>query len=251
MTVCQLYTDFLGRENTSQGGHARPKNFISWLHEVQIEMQNELIKALGNNQTVSDNLRFFTKSVQIPISQFKTGDIIPYPKDYRRFSSLRFFSKKENGTGCLCGDMPVMDDEGSCAEFTEEQKAEMLNSEQLCENEIEMVPNQNWGSVCKHELIGPSMELPYATQYDKGFKVLPKGIGIVVLDYIAIPERPKMFFSEDGRHNITCLPTSSTLLWGDEMIPELLARLKKRYSAFTRNSEGYKEGEQERQITTS
>lgn len=256
ISVCQLWNDFRGRENVWQGGHARPSSFASWLHEVQIEMQNELIKALGNNQTVTDNLRSFSKSVQVPVNLASGNGIIAYPKDYRRFSSLRYFSKKENGIGCLCSDIPLMNKDGEChkieecKELTEEEKAELLTSEELCENGIDIIPNNKWGSVCQHELIGPSLSMPYATQLDKGFKVAPKQIGYVILDYISIPVRPIFNFTE-VRHNVTCLSTSTSLNWGEEMIPEIMARLKKRYSAFTRNSEGYSEGEKEREITTS
>jgi len=248
--VCQLWEDFKSRENTWQGGHVRPASFVSWLHEVQIEMQNELIKSLGNNQTVTDNLRSHSKSVQIPVKQFITGGVIPYPKDYRRILSLRYFTKKQNGTGYMCSDLPLMDKEGNCKPLTEEEKAEAKNTEELCENSIEIVDNQRWGSICEHELIGPSMEFPYATQLDSGFKILPKKIGYVVLDYIAIPERPVFKFSRDARHNITCLPASTSIKWGEEMIPEIMARLKIRYSAFTRNDGGYNQGQKEREITT-
>lgn len=251
ISICQLYSDFKGRENTWQGGHARPASFEAWVHEVQIEMLNELVMALGNNQVITDNLRPFLRSVQLPLSISVSGGIINYPKDYRRFSSVRFFSKNINGPGCLCSDIKILGDDGECRELTEEEKAEALNSSELCERGIDMIENQFWGSICDDKIAGPSLSIPVATQLQKGFKVLPKSIGIVVLDYVAIPARPKLNYTEDVRHNFTCLPTSSKLDWGEEMLPEIFARLKKRYSAFTRNDQGYTQGEFERQITKS
>lgn len=255
ITVCQLWNYFRGRENTSQLGHTKPSNFISWLHEEQIAMQNKLIEDLGNNQTVTDNLRPFAKSVQIAVSDFISGSIIPYPVGYRRFSSLRYFSKKINGVGCLCADIPLMDKEGNCKPvadcgkpLTEEDKVELANSEDLCENSIDMIPNQKWGSVCQHEIVGPSLELPYATQFDKGFKVLPKKLGYVVLDYIEIPILPVFKFTEI-RHKINCIAGSTSVAWGEEMLPEILSRLKVRYNAFIRNEAGYSEGEKETEKT--
>lgn len=257
ISVCQLYNDFKGRENTWQGGHARPNSFASWLHEIQIEAQNDLIKALGNNQIVTDNLRCFIKSVQVPVGLLALNGLITYPKDYRRFSSLRFFSRKPNGPGVLCKDKEIMCGEklvcvDDCEDLTEEQKADAENSEVLIERGIEMIQNNFWPGVIADEIVPPSIENPFATQFDKGFKVLPKGLGYAVLDYVSIPERPVFAYTRDAKQNIICNTTNCTdLVWGEEMIPEFLARLKKRYSAFIRNGEGYREGESEREITKS
>jgi hypothetical protein len=254
ISVCQLYNDHKGRENVWQGGSVRPESFVSWLHEVQIEIQNELIKSLGNNQDVTDNLRPFLKSVQTAVIQ--AGGKISYPKNYRRFSSLRFFSVKSNGPGSMCSNLPVLCNgevlQIDKCDLKEEDKAEMLSSEEMIERSIQMVPNKFWGSVSDDEIVAPSIMIPYATQNDNGFKVLPKGIGYVVLDYISIPERPTFIYTRDAKQNIICDSNKcKNLEWGEEMIPEILARMKKRYSAFVGNSEAYKEGEQERTITTS
>lgn len=251
ISICQLYSDVKGRENTWQGGHLRPASFESWVHEVQIEISNELVKELGNNQTLTDNLRGYLRSVQLPILLSVSGGTIKYPKDYRRFSSLRFFSKTQTGEGVLCKDIDIVGEDGQCRPLTEEEKAEALNQSELCERRIDMIDNQFWGSICDDKIAIPSLKIPYATQMQNGFKVLPKAVGYVVLDYVSLPERPKLLYTVDGRHNFTCLPGSSSLIFGEEMLPEFLARLKKRYSAFTRNESGYQQGESERQITTS
>lgn len=253
-TNCQLYNDFKKRENTWQAGHVSPQQFCGWLHECQLEIQNELIKSLGNNQVIDDNLRFFVKTVQIPISDIGKNGVVKYPKNYRRFVDLRFFSKEENGEGCICSDIDILDENGDCRELTEEEKAEQKYSSsiELYERGIDKVTNNRWGSVCEHEIIKPSFENVYSTQYENGFKVVPKNIGVVVLDYIAIPERPNISYELNEEQEFICTDENSDkLLWGEEMIPELMARLKKRFAAFTKDGESYQMGEQERRITTS
>ena len=241
--MCQLYNDMKSRENTWQGGFARPNSFVAWVHEIQIKIQNDLIKALGNSQVITDNLRTFIKSVQVPVSKIGKAGIIKYPDDYRYFSSVRCFSKKENGEGVLCADIEIMGDNNECRELTEEEKVDAASSDDLLERTIDMIPNQFWGSIWDDKVNPPSIENALATQTDKGFGVVPKGIGYVVLDYIAIPKRPTFIYIRDAQQNIICDPTKcENLNWGEEMIPEFLAGLKERYSAFTRNSEQYAQG---------
>lgn len=248
INIIQLYKDFQGRENTWQGGHAAIKrSFEGWVHEVQIELHNDLIAEYEKSQIVSDNLRFFLKSTSVPINIFATGGLIKYPTDYRYFTGLRFFSKSENGKGCLCSDFDLMNENGECRELEIAEKANYKSSNELCERSITKVDSQRWGSVCNHRLAPPTLKNPYATQDSNGFKVLPKQLGYVVLDYISIPERPliSVTYGEDDS-DIFNEAESRHLKWGEEMIPQFLAGIKKRYSAFTRNEAGYIQGEQER-----
>lgn len=254
--IFPLYNDLKGTVNTWQGGHARPLSFFTWVHQSQLGMQNDLIKDFEEHQIITDNLRMFLKRVQISIKDLPAGGIIPYPLDYRYFSSLRFFSREQQGSGCICSDFKMLGsdaDQDYCREFTEEEKAESVKSVDLWENEIEKVDNQRWGAVCSHQIIPPSTKNPYCTQYDQGFKIMPKEIGIVILDYIALPKRPRFYYTLDKKHNIIC-DTSKPIIdlqWGEEMLPELISRLKKDYGSFTNDDRKYAQGESERKIAVN
>jgi hypothetical protein len=249
ISICQIYNDFKGANNTWRQGHFRPLSFEFALHDAQLEIFNKMAEDLGNSQTIDDRLRPFTKSVQVSIKNIPRGGLITYPKDYSRFSNLRFFSKTKKGKGvsiCEIDDNKVNE---ICRPMREEEKVEAL-TENLIERQITKVDNQLWGSVCDHEFIGPSMEDPYCTQYNDGFRVLPKEIGFAVFDYIAIPERPIFKYTTDGNHNIICNASSQDLLWGEEIIPDLMSRLKKKYASFSSNSQKYAEGEKEIEMVT-
>ena len=250
ISICQIYNDFKGANNTWKMGHFRPMSFEYALHEAQLEIFNELRKEWEKSQIVDDNLRPFFKSSQIAIKNFAKGGIISYPPGYSTFSSLRFFSKTEKGAGVQIVECDTTEDK-LCRELREEEKVELANADELIERAITKINNQRWGSVCDHQFIGPSIEDPYCTQYNDGFKVLPKKIGFVVLDFLAIPERPKFLYTRDAKHNIICSDDCKNLLWGEEILPELMSRLKTKYASFTSNPQKYAEGVKETEIVGS
>lgn len=253
ISICQLYIDFKGANNTWANGHFRPKSFIYAVHESQIEIFNELRKAWENNNIVDDNLRNFFKTVQVPLKKLKKNGLIEYPKDYSTFSSLGLYSKKDNGAGVLCADLEILDvEEKSCRPLREEDKEEetAMNSDQLIERDIRKVPNGKWRAAVSHEFIVPSIEDPICTQYNTGFKVLPKELGYVVLDYLALPERPILNIVRKG-NDFICGEGCTNLLWGEEILPELMSRIKTKYASYTSNQQKYIEGVKETQIVGS
>lgn len=251
ISVCRIYNDFKGASNTWQNGHFRPKSFEYALHEAQIEIFNELRKEWEKSQIVSDNLRPFFKSAQKEIKNLPKGGMVDYPHDYSMFSSLRFFSETATGAGVMT-DCEIIDSDKSCRPLREEEKAELAAKDELFERSITKIDNMRWGSFCEHAFLPPGLDNPGCTQYNEGFKVLPKKIGIVVLDYLAIPERPVFVYTKGPRNTLICDPLKCTnLLWGDEILPELMSRLKTRYASFVGNGQKYQEGQRETQIVTS
>jgi hypothetical protein len=250
ISICQIYTDFKGANNTWRQGHFRPQSFEFALHDTQIEIFNKLVEGLGNSQTIDDRLRPFIKSAQVSIKMVSRGGLISYPKDYSRFSNLRFFSKTEFGKGVSICDNSDEKTNIICRPLREEEKVDDL-AEKFFERQITKVDNQRWGSVCSHKFIGPSLTNPYCTQYNDGFKVLPKEIGYAILDYVAIPERPIFKYTKDADHNIICSKDCKNLLWNDEVIPDFMSRLNKKYASYNGNAQKYAEGEKEVEIVSA
>lgn len=249
ITMCLLYNDFKGASNTWQGGHFRPLSFEWAVYEAILEIFNEHRKIWEESQIVTDTLLPYFKRAQLQVKNYNEGGLVPYPKDYSSFSSLRYFSRnKKGGTGKLCGDLDIMDkDTQLCRPLRPEEKAAALASiEELHEQTITKVDNMRWGSVAEHEFLAPSINNVYSTQYGNGFKVLPKRIGTVVLDYLAKPERAAFIYTKDPRHNIICDPEKcGKILFGDEILPELMARIKTKYASFIKDQGKYAEAMKE------
>ncbi len=252
ISICQLYFDFRGAQNTWANGHFRRRSFVYAVHESSMEIFNELRKAWENNNIIDDNLRNFFKSVQVPIKDLKKNGLIEYPKDYSTFSSLGLYSKTDKSAGVLCSDLDILDiEEKVCRPLREEEKEKLeVTSDQLVERDIRKVPNGKWRAAVSHEFIVPSIEDPICTQYNTGFKVLPKQLGYVVLDYLALPERPVLNLVKKG-NDFVCGPGSKDLLWGEEILPELMSRIKTKYASYTSNQQKYIEGVKETQIVGS
>jgi hypothetical protein len=247
ISVCQIYTDFKGANNTWQQGHFRP-------HNASLEIFNGLRKEWENNQVITDALRPFFMRVQVPMDQVASGGLVAYPEGYASFSGLRYMTKEPfgPGKGVLCKGIDVLDPV-TCkyGPVTEEDKlAEMQAEKDLYERDITKVDSQRWGSVMEHEFIGPSMTNVYGTQDENGFRVVPKDIGPVILTFLALPVRPKFVYTTDDNHNIICDPNKCTnLLWGEEMLPDLMSRLKTKYGSFVSNAQKWAEGMKETQLS--
>jgi len=238
--------------NTWKGGHFRPLSFEYALHEAQLEIFNELREEWEKSQVITDGLRPFVKRVQIPIKRVEQGGLIDYPKDYSTFLSLSFLTKKgeDSNGGVLCEGIKILDTNRKCRELREEEKEEASTASILVENAITKIDNQRWTSVLKHRKRAPSITNPYCTQYNIGFMVAPHEINYAVLYYLSIPERPKFVYHKDIRDKFIC-DKSPDLLWGDEMLPKLMARLKTKYASFTSNQQKYAEGTKETSNTSN
>lgn len=248
ITMCQLYNDFKGQANTWQQGHFRPLSFEYAVHESVLEIFNELRKQWEANQIVTDALRPYFQRVQVPIKELVQGGVVKYPDNYVSFSGLRYLNKRKNGggAGILCSDLSILDKDKTCRKIREEDKVDMaLTADQLYEHDITKVDSQRWGSVMEHGFIYPSVQNPYCTQDNEGFRVLPKGIGVVVLYYLASPVRAKFIYSKGANHSFLCTDASGQILFGDEVLPELMGRVKTKYASFVSNERKYAEGVKE------
>lgn len=245
--TCKVYTDFKGQNNTWLQGHFRPLSFEIGLHLASMEMFNIRRRALGNNQDITDELRPFLTNVQIAIDDFPAGGIIKYPKDYSRFEALTYFHSKDDPTkGLPCAGIPKLNEKGKCRPLREEEKVEAKKKSELTERRIEKIDAGRWNSFQEHVFLGPSEDNVGCLQDTKGFIVKPEGIGYVTLYYLAIPKRPKFAYTKDERHNIICLPDKcEDLLWNEELLPELMARLKTHYGSFMSSERKYNEGKKD------
>jgi hypothetical protein len=149
----------------------------------------------------------------------------------------------------MCSSFDIMDKESEtgCRPLREEEKVELEDTEKLIERNVDKIDNQRWASFCEDEFLPPSMDNVGCTQFNEGFKIMPN-VGYAVLDYLAIPERPKFVYYKDAKHNLICEPDKCVnLLWGEEMLPEFMSILKTKYASFVSNGQKYMEGEKETQ----
>lgn len=256
LDIFDLWRSLIGNVNTQQGGHIKPQgNFQNWVNEISMELYREKIAKWELNQMISDELSPFVKTVNgvLVVQQGKSYDLLPYPTDYGYFSSARILQNAAAGCGCMIEGAEILDGKtGKCGGWEDPDYAELKEihkGDDLCELSVTKIPNQMWGNACNDSFKKPTPEQPIITQFDGGFKVAPKKLGVIILDYLKLPRKAVFGYTLGVDDNIVYnAGTSVQLEWGENMKGEFLARLQKRYAMFVREDFVYQASEQERQI---
>lgn len=238
--------------NPQQGGHIRPQqNYQRWLNEIQQELIEELVRQWEKNQVISDKLTPFLRSVNVALvpQPGKPYDIFLRPADYRYFSSARVLLSGEDATsGSACATCCTIDGAtGKQVKFVDEDEV-ALNQQSAGSSDIEAsvtkVDNMRWASALGHKIKKPTVKRPIITGFDGGFKIAPRGIGVVVMDYFRKPADAVFAYTLGPDEQIIFDPVASVNLeWDANMIPDFLARLEIRYGAYVREDFAYQAGQ--------
>lgn len=246
ISLFDLWEELAGTVNTHQGGHIKPnRNFTKWANTISLDIFKDMVEDYQRSQVMSDELTIFlsTVNVIVPRVPAQKWDIIKLPDTYKFFASAKVVRRAgDNGAAC-CDTCDTIDGAtGDCKKYIDPDEIALeaqAADDNLTEWPIEKVPTNRWAGVCNHVNLPPTLINAKITQYDQGFKLAPKGLGIIVMDYFRTPRPATFAFTilNPGAENeyiqydaVTSLP----LEWGDTMIPEFLARLQKKYGRFVR-----------------
>lgn len=251
-----LYMSLRNNVNTQQGGFIRPQaNFQNWVNEVSMELFREKVKEWETTQRISDELAPFLKTVNaVLVTQpGRNYDVLAYPEDYGYFSSARILANVDIKCGCAVDGKEFVDgNDGTCKAYEDEDYKEIAERNKgagLCELSVTKVPNQMWGAACDNSFKKPTVTSVIITQWDGGFKVAPRNLGIIILDYLKVPRKAVFGYTLGPDDNIVYnAGTSTQLEWGESVKGEFLARLQKRYGMFVREEFVYAASESERRI---
>lgn len=242
----ELYQSFQSWVNTFQGGWYRPQSdFQRACNDISNELWNEWTNDAEKSEEVKANLIYFLKSKNIKVEKKSSAyGLIEVPKDYGRKSSLRLIT---DGEKCY----PSSEAEDSDVFKTDANLAEDYY-DKVIETNVKVVDNVRWGSANKHETKKPTFERPLATQMGQqegegdikgGFKISPRSISVVVLDYYVRPKDAVFAYTLTpgnpqtgaGDQIVYDKKKSLPLQWPTTMLNEFLVRLGERYGAYTRD----------------
>lgn len=249
MDLFELYNDACADLNTQQTGHLRPqRNFQSWINTISLDLFNYIYSLGGKNQKLKDLLDLaFLKPVNAPLTVVAGAnyDFITAPADYAYFGSVRAFKNESKNCGCICEKVDILNGEGICGAYDDpdfQEIRELYKGIATGETRARKIDNNKWGSALDHKLKKPSWNRVLLTEVEKGFKVVPKGMGIVLLDYYRYPA--KAFFAyttnPDGTVNYN-LAGSTQLDWPLQAKPMFLAALKARFASWTDQDNKYQQ----------
>lgn len=243
-----LFNRFCSDVNTFQGGFVRPeRDFERIVNTVNQDIWNDFTSQAEKTQEIIDNLTPFFKSVNIIVKPGAGNyGVAKYPGNYGRYSASRTIIHKET---CLCDTEKDTYDDGECSkkgsEETEIEKQERIEKykDGIVEARVDKIESSRWASYLDHKTKCPTIESPGCSQFDTGFKIAPRQVSVIVLDYYVQPKYAKFAYTKapgnpqvgTGDYIIYNEAQSGKLEWTSNMIPFFIKKLGEAYAKYTRD----------------
>ena len=153
-----------------------------------------------------------------------------YPKNYGRFADARVWS-----VGDKCVQCPD-------AEGADQKEVDEKYYASIKESQCDLVDEKRWTACLSHLTKAPTLEKPKITQIDGGWKVAPRTVSILVLDYYIRPTDGTFKYTivagnpQTGAGDFIQYDTTSTPLeWPETVLNYFLWKLSTRYGMFIGN----------------
>jgi len=239
--VFDLYQDFTSWVNTQVGGFVPPQTvFTRWVNNVSYEIWDDLTRDAFKADADTEWLNPFLKSKNLVVqSRNAQYGVVPFPKDYERFSACRILV---SGNSC-CPDKEI--DGGKCdngdPEWEEKQTEEYYDN--LVERMVEKIESPRWASVLSHKSKCPTFENPKMTEIEGVIRVAPRQVTVIVLDFWKKPKEATFVYTTapgnvqngSGDEIIYNANASEELEWAPTVKNEFLKRLKDKYAIYVRD----------------
>lgn len=251
--IFNLWGKFCSDNNVFQGGMFRPeRDFEKDVNSISLEAFAAFTAQDEKDQQIEDWLYPFANTVNIITTPLSGNEVLAkYPKDnagnliYGAYKSARSLQHKDH---CVCDEESDVYQDGKCASAADTaiQKQKRLEAykDGIVEVTINKVGSSHWGACLTHETKCPTFENPKLTQFKDGFKVAPRQVSVIVLDYYRNPVPAKFAYAiapgntqtGAGDYLIYDQANSRPLEWPESMIPYFLDKLQKKYAKFTGNT---------------
>jgi hypothetical protein len=234
-----LWLDFQSDVNTSLNGEVRPESdFIRAVNDASINLWNKWTGEAEKSEEVKAKLAPFLKSKNIPVDS-KQGyyGIAKKPAGFGRFASARIVVHSSST-------IPAKDvEDGKCDGFKSQEEITDEYYDNIKEFKVQMIDNQRWSAYCEHLTKGPTLEKPGITQINDYFRVAPRKVSVVVIDYYVEPKEatfkytltPGNVQTGSGDMIIYDANASQKLEWPEQVRQEIMEELKSWYIERTKD----------------
>lgn len=190
MDVFDLYNDFRSRVNMPQGGSLPFDDFVRNVNAIYFEIWNrETNNARKSSESKANVIAFLiSKNIVIAKNSFARFSIVPTPKDYGKFSSMRIVLVQTETEAVTIPDTSI--DKGKCWDGKKSIVTEMPpqgKKTTISELSVEEINDDQWAGCLQHKTKFPKLSSPKMVQIDGNFQVAPKEVNVVVFSYYKMP----------------------------------------------------------------
>lgn len=239
--VFSLWTSFNGLVNSFQGGFYPPITvFMPAVNDISKQMWQEKTKIAENNQKIKEELRPFLRTFNCMVKNENSNyGTFVNPKDYGYYSASRLIIHE--GKCCCEKDQP-------CSKLPSDEQSEYEEVERYRDGVEEVnvtnIASSKWAACLSSATKKPTLEKPKITQITNGYKVAPRKISVVVLDYYVIPTDAVFAYTTatpnvqtgSGDQIIYNQSQSTPLQWSYSVINEFLWNLAERFAITTKDN---------------
>jgi len=248
-----LWERFCADNNTFQGGMFRPeRDFEKDVNTISLKAFNDFVGQDEKTQQIDDWLAPFANTVNIIVTpQSGNWGLAIYPDaplypPYGAWKAARSLQHKEE---CMCEEGHAIFKDGKKCDGNETELEKLQRVDRykagIFEATITKVESSKWSACLEHETKCPTFEAPKLTQYKEGYKVAPRSVSVIVLDYYQKPKKAKFAYTiapgnpqtGAGDYLIYNQAASTQLEWPETMIPYFLGKLQEKYAKFTGNTQ--------------
>jgi len=242
LSLFTIWNSFQAYVNTFQGSWYRPNtDFQKAVNDISKMLWERWTSQAEKSQEIRDHLQPFLKSKNFIVKPQKaTYGLLETPKAYGRFSAARIIVNKTNE----CVPCKGIDD-GKCnnGDFKTQEEITDDYFDNIEEIPIELIDNQRWGACLDHLTKKPTLKKPKITEYENGWKVAPRKISVIVLDYYVRPKEGTFKYTiADGDTNtgagdylIYDDNASQKLEWSETVLNEFVIELGLRFGLYTKD----------------
>lgn len=253
INIFDIWQKLMSRVNVQQGGQIRPvTDFEKWYNDASNLIFRRRLAAADLNQIIDDDLSPFLLSANVLcVNQVgQPYSIAAYPSDYVGFANMKILRQRDSERCGLAENLPIIDGDGKCKQYEDPDYAVMRQTfagANLVETVVNKIDTGKWASCMSHDTKNPTYDSPKTTQFSSGFKVAPKGIPVVVLDYYKTPRAAVFGYTIGTGDTIIYDPnTSIQLEWSNTMENEFLVELEKAYGMAVREQGVYQMAENDK-----
>jgi hypothetical protein len=241
INMFSLWQSFRTACNTYQGGFYRPQiDFEQKVNDISMELFVEKTNMSDKSFEIKDDLQYLLKSINKIVKAAKGNyGTFDFPDSYGRFASARILVAGSKT-------VPSMDENvaiGDCQSLKDQEEITEEYYASIVEHPVQLIDNQRWAGCLEHPTKGPTLSKPKMTQSNGQYKVAPRGVSVIVMDYYVEPERAVFGYTlapgdrqtGGGAQIIYDQGKSKDLPWPNTMRNEFIARLGEAFGIFTRD----------------